>query len=268
MADVLCSSDGLAGRVPVERLALGAGPPGRARVPASLAGSLGPRSPQSGRGQLWCQPSASVPQRRPVLTNMAGERDGVASDLIGIDLAEPQPHQHARLAQPGEEPGLVRSVCRSVDNFVTEQATRDLARDLMLQSLFRWPGPAGAELRQREIGGELATAVPDHSPVAGSVVRQADRVPSDLTRVGRAVSLAHQDPGLVQPGENSCSVPAPAAAVDTSRRSVARGASAHPRRIASSVSARVARRAAVRSAGAVLRSPNRRSASQHASRAR
>lgn len=54
----------------------------------------------------------------------------------------------------------------------------------------------------------------------------------------------------------------------TARRSVIRGASDQPRRLAFSISARVGRRAAVRSAGAVRRSPYRCSAALHASRTR
>ncbi len=55
--------------------------------------------------------------------------------------------------------------------------------------------------------------------------------------------------------KNSCSLCADAAAAVTCRRSVILGASSRPRRAAFSVSARVGRRAAVRSAGAVERSP-------------
>ena len=51
--------------------------------------------------------------------------------------------------------------------------------------------------------------------------------------------------------KNSCSLLADAAAVVTCRRSVILGASSRPRRAAFSFSARVGRRAAVRSAGAV-----------------
>ena len=47
-----------------------------------------------------------------VLAGVPGERDGVAGDLARVDLAEPQPHQHAALAQPGEEPGLVLRLLR------------------------------------------------------------------------------------------------------------------------------------------------------------
>ena len=68
--------------------------------------------------------------------------------------------------------------------------------------------------------------------------------------------------------KNSRSELAPAAAAQTSRRSDTRGASPQPRRAACSVSARLARFAAVRSAGAVAVSPSRRSASRHASRTR
>ena len=75
-------------------------------------------------------------------------------------------------------------------------------------------------------------------------------------------------PAARRRAKNSISKPAAAAAVHTSRRSLTRADSAWPRRTAFSVSARVARRAAVRSAGAVGRSPNRRSASWQASRTR
>jgi len=55
--------------------------------------------------------------------------------------------------------------------------------------------------------------------------------------------------------KNSCSLDAPAAAVLIARFSVIRGGSSHERRRVFSFSARVGRRAAVRSPGAVRRSP-------------
>ena len=59
-------------------------------------------------------------------------------------------------------------------------------------------------------------------------------------------------PAASRRAKNSCSLAAPAAAVLTARRSVTRGASWKPWRRAFSDSARVGRRAAVRSRGAVL----------------
>ena len=141
-ANVLRGRGSLTSGVPVERFAFRSGPPGRARLPPGSARSPGPRSSKLRQGQLRRQPSASVPQRCPVLADVAGERDSVAGDLAGIDLAEPQPHQHARLTQPGEEPSLVPRVCRSIKDFVPEQATGDLARDLAVQAFLGLTRPS------------------------------------------------------------------------------------------------------------------------------
>jgi hypothetical protein len=69
-------------------------------------------------------------------------------------------------------------------------------------------------------------------------------------------------------GEEVLFASAAAAAVLASRRSMTRGASCQPRRRVFSFSARVGREAAVRSPGAVRRSPNLSSAARHASRTR
>ena len=68
--------------------------------------------------------------------------------------------------------------------------------------------------------------------------------------------------------KNSSALAAEAAAVATWRRSVVRDGSPRPWRAALPVSARDGERAAVRSAGAVDRSPYRRSAAMQASRTR
>ena len=71
--------------------------------------------------------------------------------------------------------------------------------------------------------------------------------------------LAHRStstPSRRKGSKNSRSVTVAAAAVHTSRRNVTRGALSHARRCARSVSARVGRRAAMRSAGAVSCNPN------------
>ena len=77
--------------------------------------------------------------------------------------------------------------------------------------------------------------------------------------------LRTSTPARSSRAKNSCSLAAPAAAVLTARRSATRGASWNPWRRAFSDSARVGRRAAVRSRGAVCRSPNLSSAARHAS---
>src|SRR5262249_10263678 len=61
--------------------------------------------------------------------------------------------------------------------------------------------PAMAQLRQREVGGELGAAIPDDSPVGVGVVRQSDRVSGYLTWVRRAEPEAHEHPGLVEQRE-------------------------------------------------------------------
>jgi hypothetical protein len=159
-SNVLRGRGSLTSGVPVERFAFRSSPPGRARVPPGSVGSPGPRSSKLRRGQLRCQPSSSVPQRCPVLADVADKRDSVAGNLTRIDLAEPQPHQNARLTQPGEEPSLVPRVCRSIKDFVPEQAMCDLARDLPVQGLLGYRGPASAELRQCEIAGLGADICP------------------------------------------------------------------------------------------------------------
>jgi hypothetical protein len=75
-------------------------------------------------------------------------------------------------------------------------------------------------------------------------------------------------PASSRRAKKRCSELAAAAAAQTSRRSVTRGGLVQPRRTVCSVSGRVARRAAVRTAGPVARSPSRCSASPHASRTR
>ena len=75
-------------------------------------------------------------------------------------------------------------------------------------------------------------------------------------------------PASARRAKNSYSDEAPAAAVLTARCSVIRGASRRPHRLAFWLSARVGRRAAVRSPGAVRRSPYRCSAIRQVSRTR
>src|ERR1019366_9207437 len=72
---------------------------------------------------------------------------------------------------------------------------------LPLTVLFFMNSASFAQLRQGEVGGELAAAVPDGPAVLSGVIWQADRVSSDLARVDCAVPLAHEDPGLLQPAE-------------------------------------------------------------------
>src|SRR6516165_3740962 len=92
--------------------------------------------------------------------------------------------------------------------------------------------------------------------------------PAVAVSPGRATAYPVTSPGLrvllrvrtstpewLSQAKNSCSLAAAAAAVLTWRRRVIRGASLKPCRAAFSDSARVGRHAAVRSPGAVRRSP-------------
>ena len=128
-------------------------------------------------------------------------------------------------------------------------------------------GPPLLQLGPAQVRCELPAAVPDRSAVLGGVAGQGDRVPGDLTRDCLTLNrLRTSTPAWSRRAKNSCSLPAAAAAVVTCRRSVILGASSRPRRAAFSFSARAGRRAAVRSAGAVERSPYRCSAARQAAR--
>jgi hypothetical protein len=70
----------------------------------------------------------------------------------------------------------------------------------------RRPGlrlPAAAELREDQVGSELAVAEPDHSPGACRVLGQGNGVAGDLAGDLRALALADQDAGVVEAGEET-----------------------------------------------------------------
>src|SRR5262249_39071199 len=66
-------------------------------------------------------------------------------------------------------------------------------RRVPLRSVEAWPGadaglvPAGPQLRQGEVRGQLAAAVPYRSAVPAGIVVQPDRVPGDLSGIAAAV---------------------------------------------------------------------------------
>ena len=145
------------------------------------------------------------------------------------------------------------------------------SRSVPLRLTARQPGRAGSQRRRSWAGSGRRRASrrrtrPGHPP--GRCRRQCDGVPGDLAGVAGAEPLADQHPGRGQPGEELL----------LTGRAGRRGADLpaqrdpgslrNPRRGAFSVSARVGRRAAVRSPGAVRRSPNRSSAARQASRTR
>jgi hypothetical protein len=132
---------------------------------------------------------------------------------------------------------------------------------------------AGPALRARSFGKvrSAASFPPPYQMTEPSLVVWSARLTAyPVTSPGWTVlsRFRTRTPACSRRAKNSRSEPAPAAAAHTSRRRVTRGASSHPRRAACSVSARLARFAAVRSAGAVAVSPSRRSAARHASRTR
>ena len=98
-ADVLRGRSSLPRRMPEEHVAFRGGEPER---PGALSGAvpdLVPAAAQLRQGQFSGQPPASVPTGCTVFGHVTGERHRVPGDLARIDLAEPHPHQHARLAQ-------------------------------------------------------------------------------------------------------------------------------------------------------------------------
>ena len=112
VADVFGGGPGLAGRVPVDLVPFRGGEPWRSGTFRCPARWPVPALPQAGQGEPGGQPAAAVPQRCSVRPGVAGEGDGIPGDLSRIGLAEPHPHQHPGLAQPGEEPGLVGRLFR------------------------------------------------------------------------------------------------------------------------------------------------------------
>jgi hypothetical protein len=134
---------------------------------------------------------------------VAGEGDGISGDLSRIDLAEPQPHQDASLAQPGEEPGLIGRLFRRSGERSSQRAADRRRRNIRPgeRPVFRGSGPAGPQFRQGQVGGKLPAAVPDHPVGAGGLAGQPDGVPGDLIRMIRAAPFADQHAGGAQPGE-------------------------------------------------------------------
>ncbi len=63
---------------------------------------------------------------------------------------------------------------------------------------------SGGAAWQREIGRELAAAVPDGSAGRGGVAGERDGVAGDFARVAGAESDADQDPGLAEVCEELC----------------------------------------------------------------
>ena len=137
-------------------------------------------------------------------------------------------------------------------------------------NLSRGPGaggvPAAAELGQGQVRGELPAAEPHRATLPGGVASQRDGVPGDLAGVAGAEPLADQHAGPVQAGEELLLAGRPGGrGADRPPECDPGGLLATRGGGPSRDSARVGRRAAVRSRGAVRRSPNRCSAARHAS---
>ncbi len=91
--------------------------------------------------------------------------------------------------------------------------------------------PAGAQLGQAQVGGELPAAVPDRSPGPCRIACECDRVAGDLARITAAVPDPHQDTGVPQVGEELL------LAGRSSRRGVDGPAERDPGRFGSAVAA-------------------------------
>src|SRR6266568_601650 len=135
---------------------------------------------------------------------MAGQGDGVSGDLTRIDLAEPQPHLQTSVTQPGEEPRLIMCLPGRLGHDVPEHRASDRDWHLLPQEMAVRScrcTPACPQLRQRQVGGELPAAVPDHRTVPGRVAGKTNRIPCHFTWIGDAVALADEHPGLLEPRE-------------------------------------------------------------------
>ena len=88
-----------------------------------------------------------------------------------------------------------------------------------------WPGPAAAQSRQGQVGGQLPAAVPDDPAILRHVMGQADRIPRHLARVSDAAPQPDGHPGPGEPGEELLLGPRP------SRRDAHLAAQRHPRRL-------------------------------------
>src|SRR5690606_25106078 len=87
----------------------------------------------------------------------------------------------------------------------TSRREREASRPRRLTTTsLRWGGraiPAGAQLRQGEVGGELTAAVPHRGAFGGDVAVHADRVAGHLTRAAGAVTQSDLHTGVFEPGE-------------------------------------------------------------------
>src|SRR6266702_2561050 len=176
--------------------------PGQAR-----AGSFGtrplvcfPTAAKLLQGEPSSQPPAAVPDRSAVRSGVPGKGDGVSGDLAREDIAEPPPDLYSGCAQPCEE--LVLAACLiggAADNLPQETACRRSGQPSTERVVGTRSGPSGPQLRQRQVGGELAPAVPDDAAVAVAMMRQPNRIAGDLARGERAVPLADQHPSGGQP---------------------------------------------------------------------
>src|SRR5262245_28557883 len=95
---------------------------------------------------------------------MTREADRVAGDLAWACVAEPQPHHHAGLFQPGEEPRLIACVLRRPGDYVPEHGARCRIRQTTPREppwLRAVPAPSAAQLGQGQVGGQLPAAIPD-----------------------------------------------------------------------------------------------------------
>jgi hypothetical protein len=149
---------------------------------------------------------------------MAGERDRIPSDLSRIDIAEPQPHQH-----PGPASSAACSAARG------QRGPQRYEPPPPEHPVCSTHGPRpGADLAQR--ARSSAGSAPERASrrrstpprFTGGVAGQPDGIPGDLIRMKCAAALTDQHASLREADEHSCSLPAAAAAVHASRRSVTR----------------------------------------------
>ncbi len=87
---------------------------------ADAGGGAGPALVELGQGEVGGQFAAAVPHRFAAAGRVAGERDGIPGDLIGIAGAEPHADLHPGLVQPGEELHLAGGHGRRCADFACE----------------------------------------------------------------------------------------------------------------------------------------------------
>src|ERR1019366_3651717 len=211
------------------------------------------------------QATTAVPAGRSVRAGAAGEGYGVSGDLTGVEVAVAFPDQQATGAQPSEEVRFAGCLAGRFGHRGAEHRAYRVARKS--RGSGEWVmgaavSPAGPQLRQSEVCRQFPAAVPDGLAVLGDVIREADGVASHLAGVDCAVAVVDLHTGLGQAGEELVFRPCSrSGGAEPPGQSVTRGGSNQPRLAVCSDSARVGRRAAVRSAGAVARRPNWRSVS-------